>query len=141
MNNPVNRFISEAQELKVTYTNNGAIQLVTTGDVFVDQFSYISNYRFPRDKEIIYLDQNKLWSVNPLAALRFTVYLRLITRKVNLTNFVEGTTEKSQKGQGLKHESILRLMWIARSLNDKLSIAFCDLKKSRLKNLLPSISF
>lgn len=122
MNNPVNRFISEARELNVTYTNNGAIQLTTTDDIFVDQFSYISNYRALRDKEDIYLDQNELWSVNPLAALRFTVYLRLITRKVNLTNSVKGTTEKTQKGQGLRHESILRLMYIAENYPQSFTI-------------------
>lgn len=107
--NPVN-FIQAAENLNVKYTNNGAIQLATTNSAFVDQYAFISSYRELRDKDNIYHDQNLLWSINPLAALRFLTYIRLITRK---SQYIKGITKEVQKGQGLRYESILRLMYVA----------------------------
>ena len=51
-----------------------------------------------------------LWSQNPLLTLKLLVYLRLITR---VCRFPDGTlTKTTQRGQGLKHESIMRMIWL-----------------------------
>ena len=52
-----------------------------------------------------------LWDQNPRLTISFVIYLRLITRTVK---FPDGTrTSTTQRGQGLKHESIMRMIWLA----------------------------
>ena len=110
-----NAFIDAAMEQAITTTSgNGAKKYTTTLNDFVDQFGFISNYRTPRSFEDISKDMNLLWSQNPENALKLTFYIRMISRKVSL---FDGTqTEKTQIGQGLKHEGIVRMLWVA--MND-----------------------
>ena len=89
----------------------GSLKYSTTGSDFVDQFSSASSYKEPRSYQDISYDMNILWEQNPQLALKFVFYLRMITRKVQ---FMDGTkTESVQRGQGLKHEGIMRMIWIA----------------------------
>jgi len=93
-------------------SGNGALKYATTGDDFIDQFGSVSHYREIRTWESISADMRLLYSQCPHKTLALTLYLRLIDRKVK---FFDGTiTETVQRGQGLKHESIIRAMWLAR---------------------------
>lgn len=96
---------------KTTSLGNGALKLISTGDDFIDQFGKATEYRDLRDYAIIAADMERLWSQDPLKTLKFTVYLRNITRQTILPEGVK--LSKVQIGQGLKHEGIYRIMWIA----------------------------
>lgn len=99
------------KSVEFTTSGNGAPKLTSTGDPFVDQFAFITNYRNPRPFADIADDMETLWKSNPLNAMKLTFYIRLITRKVEL--FDGTTTSKVQKGQGLKYEAIMRMIWVA----------------------------
>lgn len=95
----------------VVRSENGAIKYNSTGNDFVDQFGAISQYKAPRNYSDIAKDMSTLWAQNPLMTICFVIYLRIITRVVSL---FDGTKTKNvQRGAGLKHESIMRMMWIA----------------------------
>lgn len=92
-----------------TTSGNGALKLISTGDPFVDQFSFISQYRSPRNFEEIDKDMRILWNINPLLTMKLVFYIRLISRN---PKDLEGMVHKPHIGQGLKHESIMRLIWV-----------------------------
>ncbi len=94
-----------------TRSGNDALKYSTTGDAFVDQFGTIGQYLAPREYAEVDKCMRLLWSINPIDALKFTVYIRLITRSCQLSTGEK--TETVQRGAGLKHEGILRMMWIA----------------------------
>lgn len=93
-----------------TLSGNGALKYLSSGSVFVDQFANASKYKAPRPFEIIAADMETSWKEDPLTALKFVFYLRIITRVVQFADGMK--TTKVQKGQGLKHEAISRMMWI-----------------------------
>lgn len=93
-----------------TALGNGALKIVSSGNDFVDQFGKVTNYKKPRSYQEVAEDCRTLHSQNPLYAICFIVYIRLITRVVQ---FFDGSkTSSTQRGQGLKHEGILRLIWL-----------------------------
>lgn len=94
-----------------TCTENGAVAHSTTGSILADQFAKSGAHR-GRDISLVFSEQGELWNENPLMALRFPFYLRLVTRKCKLYDSIE--TEKVQKGQGNRDESFKRLLWIAK---------------------------
>lgn len=96
---------------KTTSLGNGAVKFETTGNDFVDQFGKLSQYRSARAYQEIDNDMRLLWSQNPELTLKFTFFTRLITRKVQLWD--GSKTETTQRGQGLKHEGMVRMIWIA----------------------------
>lgn len=98
-----------------TCTENGAVAHSTTGSILADQFAKSASHR-GRDISTVFSEQAQLWSENPLFALRFPFYLRLVTRKCKLYDSIE--TEKVQKGQGNRDESFKRLLWIAKYHSD-----------------------
>ncbi|MBR4367531.1 MAG: DUF2828 family protein [Bacteroidaceae bacterium] len=95
----------------VAYTENGAFSYKTTGSDLVDQFSKAGCY-IGRDINDVFEDMINIWNESPLDALRFVFYLRLITRKVKVSE--SETTDTVQKGQGLKDEVFKRLLWVAK---------------------------
>lgn len=100
-----------------SYTENGAISYASTGSELIDQFSKAGTAR-GRDINDVWVEQAKLWGENPVNALRFPFYLRMITRQTNLIE--DGAkTEKVQKGQGARDEAFKRLLWIARYHKDE----------------------
>jgi hypothetical protein len=107
-----NAFLAAAgKQAAITMSGNGAKKYSTTGNDFVDQFGSVSSYKAPRDYKDIAKDMSTLWGSNPIKALAFIFYIRLITRVVSL---FDGTkTLSTQRGQGLKHEGIFRMMWVA----------------------------
>lgn len=94
-----------------TKSGNNSLKYTTSGSDFVDQFSSASKYKTPRSYTEVSTDMTLLWSKNPKLALAFLFYLRMITR---IVQFFDGTrTNNPQRGQGLRHEGIFRMMWVA----------------------------
>lgn len=94
-----------------TRSGNNSLKYSTTGNDFVDQFGTAGSYKQPRDYAAISTDTSKLWAVSPFKTMAFILYLRLITRVVSL--FDGNKTSTPQRGQGLKHEGIFRMIWVA----------------------------
>lgn len=111
-----NTFLKQGykQSAKTKSFGNGAVKFITTGNDFVDQFGKVSQYKAQRPFQEISKDTQLLWSQNKFMALCFIFYIRIITRKVTLSD--GKCTKTTQRGQGLKHEGIFRMMWVA--LND-----------------------
>jgi len=95
---------------KTTSLGNGAVKYTTTNNSFVDQFGNLSNYRKQRDYSDVDSDMKLLWSQNKLKTVALTFYIRMITRVVSFVSGIKTAT--SQRGQGLKHEGIFRMMWL-----------------------------
>lgn len=95
-----------------TRSGNGALKYSTTGNPFVDQFGKLGSYKAPRSFQDISKDMSELYAINPEMAVKFAFYIRTITRPK--TMYLDGSyTETTQRGAGLKHESIMRLIWLA----------------------------
>lgn len=93
-----------------TLSGNGSLKYKSTGNDFVDQFGVLGSYKQPRSFSDIEKDCNLLWSQNKLKAVMFIFYIRMITRVVSLFNGV--STKASQKGAELRHEGIMRMIWL-----------------------------
>lgn len=106
-----NAFVSAAKQVAaVTLSGNGALKYSTTGNDFVDQFGKMGSYKVERSYAEIESDMSKLWALNPLLAVSFIFFLRIITRVVQL--WAGNKTETVQRGAGLKHEAITRMIWL-----------------------------
>lgn len=108
-----NSFIKAAmkQAVSTTALGNNALKVTTTGNDFVDQFGKCTIYKAPRKYADIAADMSLLFSQDKSTATKFATYLRLITRVVQ---FSDGSqTEHTQRGQGLRHEGIFRMIWLA----------------------------
>lgn len=106
-----NAFVQSAmKQSAVTQSGNGALKYSTTGNPFVDQFGKVGSYKAPRSYADISNDMATLWAKNPLMTVCFVFFIRMITRIVSLFN--GNKTNSVQRGSGLKHESIMRMMWI-----------------------------
>ncbi len=106
-----NAFIKKAMKKAArVLSGNASEKFSTTGDIFVDDFGSLGSYLKPRPINEIFTTMSNLWSIDPELALKEAVYCRMITRNAMYKGKV---TEKTQKGQGLKHEGICRLMWVA----------------------------
>lgn len=104
-------FVNKALENKaVTTSGNGAKKYSTTGNPFVDQFGKLGSYKSPRTFDEISSDCEILWASNPLMTIVFLFYIRMITRVVTLFDGL--STKVSQKGAELKHEGIMRMIWL-----------------------------
>lgn len=97
-------------------TENGSPTNNSTGSALVDQFGIMGTAR-GRDIQTVFTEQSQIWAENPLAALRFTYYLRMITRNVKGYENWE-SSGKVQKGQGSRDEAFKRLLWIAWNKKD-----------------------
>lgn len=114
-----NQFVTGAAKISAQTTDhgNGALKYTTSGNEpgneFLDQFAKITEYRRQRSFDEVSRDMSILWSIDPRKALQLALYIRMITRKVNVDNELPYSTSTVQRGQGLKHEGIMRLMWVA----------------------------
>lgn len=107
-----NAFVATAmKESAKTVSGNGALKYSSTGNDFVDQFGKLGSYKAPRSYQEIANDMAILWANNPLLTVCFVFFIRCITRVVTL--FDNTKTESVQRGSGLKHEGIMRMMWIS----------------------------
>lgn len=104
-------FISEGMKTSaVTVSGNDAKKYSETEDEFVNQFGTIGSYKKPRSYQEISNDMIALWDISFILTLKFILYIRMITRVTYL--WTGKATESIQKGAGLKHEGILRMMWL-----------------------------
>jgi hypothetical protein len=92
-----------------TVSENGAVKYSTSGNAFIDNFASIGSFRDPRAYSEVANDMELLWNVDPLKCLKLAVYIRMITRATKNDDEIL----EVQKGQGLKNEGILRIIWIA----------------------------
>lgn len=107
-----NSFIATAMKKSAeTKSGNGSLKYETTGNDFVDQFGKLGSYKAPRSYEDISKDMSTLWAQNPYMAICLVFFIRMITRVVSLFN--GNKTTSVQRGSGLKHEGIMRMMWIS----------------------------
>lgn len=106
-----NKFLQAGfQKAAETRSGNGALKFSTTGNDFVDQFNNLGVYRKPRTFQDISKDASTLWANNPRVSVMFILFLRIISRVVTFWN--GNKTETVQKGAGLKHEAIMRMIWL-----------------------------
>ncbi len=106
-----NRFLFQGRKKSAeTLSGNLAKKYETTGNDFVDQFSMLSAYKVPRAFSEIEKDMSILWSQDKKKALQFTFFIRMITRQIQLFDGTKTCTV--QRGAGLKHESIMRMLWV-----------------------------
>ena len=94
----------------IAYTENGATSYRTSGKALIDQFSHAGT-AMGRPIEIVFKEQAELWAENPEGAMRFPFYLRLVTRKVKVSE--NEKTDAVQKGAGLRDEAFKRILWVA----------------------------
>lgn len=106
-----NAFITTAKaETSKTRSGNGALKYSSSGSSLVDQFTSSGKFKAPRKFSEIVRDAEILWGEDPLKAVKFTLFLRTIPRVVALP---DGTkTQAAQKGGELKHEAIMRMIWL-----------------------------
>ena len=106
------KFVQAAQQKTAeTRSGNDALKYSTTGNPFVDQFGKLGTYKEPRTYAMIAKDCETLWAENQLLTVVFLFYIRMITRVVQLFN--GASTTVSQKGAELKHEGIMRMIWLS----------------------------
>jgi len=113
-NSSENQFVKQALKVSAeTTSENGALKYSTSGNSFVDNFAAISCFKKPRSYEKVTKDMNILWSQDPQLCVKLAIYIRLITRKSKLVTKNKVETLKTQRGQGLKNEGIMRMLWLA----------------------------
>lgn len=106
-----NAFLQNAKaESSKTRSGNGALKFSSSGNELVDQFTKSGTFKSPRMFSDIERDCEVLWGEDPLKAVKFTLFLRTIPRVVNLPD--GSKTETPQKGTELKHEAIMRMIWL-----------------------------
>lgn len=108
-----NSFIKTSMKkaAQTTALGNGALKVVTTGNDFVDQFGKCTVYKAPRTFAEVGKDMSLIYSQDPLRAIQLSMYFRMITR---IIQFSDGSkTQHTQRGQGLRHEGIFRMIWLA----------------------------
>ena len=93
-----------------TRSGNFAKKYSTTGNAFVDQFGVLGSYKQPRPFAEIVTDCESLWALDKRLTVLFIFYIRMITRIVQLFSGV--STSVAQKGAELKHEGIMRMIWL-----------------------------
>jgi hypothetical protein len=112
-----NPYLRKGLKKAAKITNpQGSIKLKTSGSDFVDDFAKVTNYKSPRSFDEINSTVSIQWSQNPLLTMCMIFYIRMITRVVQLFNGTK--TTETQRGQGLKHEGIFRMMWVALNAPD-----------------------
>ena len=90
---------------------NGALKYNKQECPFVTEFGNCAVFKDPRAYDAVSESMSKMWSTDPALCIKFAMYLRLITRT---TSFPDGSKcETTQRGQGLRNEGILRMMWLA----------------------------
>lgn len=111
---PKNQFVAQGlKESNVTTSENGAKKYSTSGNSFVDNFAAISYFKEPREYAKVAKDMELLWSQDPLLCVKLAVYIRNITRKTRIVNDDNVEVLDVQRGQGLKNEGIMRMLWLA----------------------------
>lgn len=91
-------------------TENSAVTFLTSGKAIIDQFAHAGT-AIGRPIDTVFAEQAQLWREDPESSIRFPFYLRLVTRKVKVSE--NEKTETVQKGAGLRDEAFKRILWVA----------------------------
>ena len=109
-----NQFVKQALKVSSeTESGNGALKYSTTGNAFVDNFAAASYFKEPRSYEEVAKDMQILWNLDSVLCMKLAIYLRLITRKSKIVTKDKSEELDVQRGQGLKNEGIMRMLWLA----------------------------
>ena len=100
-----------AKESAKTLSGNNALKFSTTGNDYVDQFGKLGSFKTPRSFVEISNDCQLLWSQDQEKFVKFIIYIRMISRKTNIY-LLDITTKDPQVGTELKHEGIMRMIWL-----------------------------
>lgn len=112
-----NAFIAEAMKKGAeTLSDNGALKFSKTDSDFVTEMGKLGSYKTPRTFKDVASTMSILWAKNPFLCLCMLLFVRMITR---VTSFLDGTkTSTVQRGQGLRHEGIMRMIWLHENHKD-----------------------
>ena len=116
INNTKNLFVQEGlKSSSETVSENGALKYSTSGNDFVDDFASLSKYKAARSFEEVSQTMQILYNQNPIDTVKMAIYVRLITRKCQIIKGEKQaeTLEDVQRGQGLRNEGIMRMLWLA----------------------------
>lgn len=109
-----NQFVKQALKVSSeTESGNGAKKYSTTGNDLVDNFAAASYFKEPRSYEEVAKDMQILWNSDPKLCVKLAIYLRLITRKSKVVVNDKVEELDVQRGQGLRNEGIMRMLWLA----------------------------
>ena len=109
-----NQFVKQALKVSSeTESGNGAKKYSTTGNDFVDNFAAASYFKEPRSYEEVAKDMQILWNSNHTLCVKLALYFRLVTRKSKIVIKDKVEELDVQRGQGLKNEGIMRMLWLA----------------------------
>jgi hypothetical protein len=109
-----NQFVKQALKVSSeTKSGNGAKKYSTTGNDFVDNFAAASYFKEPRSYEEVARDMQILWDLDPTLCVKLALYFRLVTRKSKIVIKDKVEELDVQRGQGLKNEGIMRMLWLA----------------------------
>lgn len=109
-----NQFIAQGlKESNVITSGNGAKKYSTSGNIFVDNFAAIAMFKEPRSYAEVSKDMELLWSEDSQLCVKLALYIRLITRKTRIVENEKVEVLDVQRGQGLKNEGIMRMLWLA----------------------------
>ncbi len=100
-----------AKESAKTLSGNSALKFSTTGNPYVDQFGKLGSFKTPRSFVDISNDCSTLWAEDKETFVKFTIYIRMISRKTNIY-LLNISTKEPQSGAELKHEGIMRMVWL-----------------------------
>ena len=107
-----NAFVNSGlKKAAITTSGNGAKKYSSTANEFVNQFGVLGSYKERRSFADIMKDISTIWAIDASLAMKFTLYLRIITRIVVFPN--GDKTSVPQRGGGLRYESIMRMIWVA----------------------------
>lgn len=111
VNNTTSAFVDAALKKGAeTKSANGALKYSTTGSALVDQFGSLGEYKAPRSFKAIAQDSELLWGSDKWDTVAFSIFVRMISRE---TMYLDGTkTQGPQKGGELRHEGIMRFLWL-----------------------------
>jgi len=106
-------FVNKGMEQSnIVLSGNLAKKYISTGNPFVDQFGVLGSYKQPRSFNDIAKDCETVWNFDRKYAILFIFYIRMITRIVQLFSGV--STKASQKGAEMRHEGIMRMIWLSK---------------------------
>jgi hypothetical protein len=108
-----NSFLNGLQkESAKTLSGNGALKFSDSGSEWVNQFTKLGTFKTPRKYEDIVNDCEVLWGLDKELCVKFILYIRMISRKTDLV-FLNVKTNEAQSGAELKHEGIMRMVWLS----------------------------
>lgn len=112
--NKKNKFlIGASKEAARVLSGNGAEKFSTTGSDFVDQFGNLGSFKVPRSYDLISNDCSKLYAQSKELFVKFTIYMRMISRKTDIVG-LGIKTQEAQSGAELRNEGIMRMLWLSK---------------------------